>query len=153
MRQCQTRTGAMQQFFRHVYAIRLDERCSRFQAHRTVERRCHRAADEQAIHFRKEGLDDIDLAGDLCATQDRYERSRWVVERATEIVELTLHQEAGNGRAKMTGHPFGGCMGAMRRAERIVDEEIAELSKLAGQGVIVLFFAWEKARILDEQDR
>ena len=39
----------------------------------------------------------------------------------------------------------------MRRAERVVDVEVAELAQLFGERAVVLLFAGMKAEILDEQ--
>src|SRR6185312_2730185 len=47
---------------------------------------------------------------------------------------------------------FGGSVRAMRRRERVVDEDIAERSKLFGKCGIVGLFACMKARVLQKKN-
>ena len=48
--------------------------------------------------------------------------------------------------------PFGGSVGAMRRGEGVVDEDVAIFGELFGEGRIVLLLALVEARVFQKQD-
>ena len=76
----------------------LDQRGPDFEAHRLEEGARHGAADQDRVDLREQGLDEVDLAGDLGAAQHRHERTLRVGERLAEVRELLLHQEARHRR-------------------------------------------------------
>ena len=74
------------------------------------------------------------------------------VERIAEVVELLLHEETGHRRREVLGDAGGAGVRAMRRAERVVHVEVAELGERAGQALVVRLLTAEKARVLEQQD-
>ena len=79
-----------------------------------------------ASTLRQQGLDQVDLAGDLGAAQHRDERPLRMIERLAEVLELLFHQEAGDRRLEQVRHRLGAGVGPVGRAEGVVDVEIAE---------------------------
>ena len=127
MRKDEARARLVEQLLGEIEAVGLDERLARLETHRLVERARHRPADEQRVDLGQQRLDDVDLAGDLRAAEDRDERPLRVLEGAVEVVDLLLHQQARDRRRQVLGHAFGGRVGAVRGPERVVHVQIAEL--------------------------
>ena len=71
-----------------------------------------------------------DLVRDLGAAEDRHERPLGMLQRAAEEVQLLLHQEAGHG-GQVVRDALGAGVRAVRRAEGVVDVDVAQRGKLA----------------------
>ena len=83
------------QLLRQVDFVGLEQRLADRLAFRLEEGVRHAAADEERVHLGHQVLDDGDLVADLRAAEDGDERTRRVVQRASEIFEFLLHEEAG----------------------------------------------------------
>ena len=74
-------------------------------------------------------------------------------EGAVQVVELLLHQDAGDGVLHKRNHAARGCVSAVCCTERVVDEDGCPTglhNRLSERGV-VLFFLVVEARVLEEQ--
>ena len=94
------------------------------------ERVGHAADAHDAVRLVDEVLDDENLVRDLGAADDGRERPlhlRWV-EHLLEGLELLLHEQAGDAR-HLAGHAHHRGVGAVRRAEGIVDIDVAQLGE------------------------
>ena len=133
-------------------AIGFHERRADLEPHRSEERARHRAADEELIHAREQRPDDVDFSRDLRAAEHRDERTFGIRQQLAEVFELLFHQEAGDRWLEQMRDRFGGRMRPVRRAERVVDVEIAQRGKRLGKLRIVFLLARPEARVLDEGD-
>ena len=115
------------------------------------ERVRHRAADHQRIDLAQQVLEQRDLGRDLRAADHRHHRPLGIAERLVEMGEFLLHRAPGRGRQQMRD-AFGRRVRAMRGAERVVDEDVAEFGDLLREGRIVLLFAGMEARVLQKKD-
>ena len=117
------------------------------------ERARHRAADRAgASTFGSSASMTSILPEIFDAAEDRDERPLRIRERAAEVVELLLHQEAGDGGPTDTAQ--------RRRSMRARDAPTPNASftyrspssrERARQRVVVLLLAAEKARVLEQQ--
>ena len=89
-----------------------------------------------------------ELVVHLRAAGDEHERALDVAEQPAEVLELLLEQEAGV-RGQQMRDRLGRRMRAMRRAERVVDVEIAAVGELARERLVVLRLARIEARVLE----
>src|SRR6185437_12788851 len=125
----------LDELVRQIHLVELDERLADFVAHRLVERARHRATDEQRVNLRKQLAYDVDLARYLGAAEYRDKRAPGIGECAAEVVQLLLHEQSGAGGVYILRDAGGGCVGTMRRAERVVHEHVAELRQGARETV------------------
>ena len=86
------------------------------------------------------------LSDDLGAAEDRDERPLRLGERLAEILELLLHQEAGDGRRSRLGDALGRRVRAVRGAERVVDVDVGECRELLSRsaGSFVSSSSWKR---------
>ena len=103
------------------------------------------------VDFGQQVFEQRDLGRDLGAADDRHHRPLGLAQRLVEMDELLLHRASGRGRQQMRD-AFGRRMRAMRGAERVVDEDVAEFGDLLREGRIVLFLAGMEARVLEQED-
>ena len=72
-----------------------------------------------------------------------------------EELQFAFHQQAGGALAAAlghdAGHAFGRGMGAMGRAERVVDIDVRHLGQLLGKSRVVGFFLVVIADVLQQQ--
>ena len=108
----------------------------------------HLAADQHRVGPRAEVLEHADLVLDLGAAGDDHERPRDVAEQATEMLELVEQQEPGVGRQEVR-HALGRGVRAVRRAERVVDVEVAAVGELACVRLVVRGLTRVEARVLE----
>lgn len=55
----------------------------------------HGAGDDEAVDLGQEVVDQLDLVGDLGATEDGEEGTGWVLKSLGEVLQLLLHEETG----------------------------------------------------------
>ena len=138
---------------RRVELVVLDERPADRLAHRLEERVRHRAADEQAIDPRDQVLDDLDLVRDLRAAEDRDERprpdGRARRPRYCSSFSISSPAPASGITRTMRLHRR---VGAMRRAERVVDVDVGERRQRRGERGVVLLFLRVEAQVLEQHD-
>ncbi len=79
------------QLTREVELFLFDERLARLEPHSAIERAGHCAADEHAVDFRQQLLDDVDLSGNLGAAENCDEGTLRISDCAPEVIELALH--------------------------------------------------------------
>ena len=111
----------------------------------------HAAADHQRIDLADEVFQQVDLGRDLGAADDRDDRLGRRFQRLAERVEFGLHGAAGIGR-QLVAEAFGRGMRAVRRRERVVDPDVAELCQLGDEGRIVLLFLFVEAGVFQAKD-
>src|SRR5579871_390656 len=75
----------------------------------------------------------------------------WGFQGRAEEVQFLLNQEACHA-GQVARDALGRSMGAVRSAEGIVDEDIAERGKLAGEVRVVALLLWMEAQVLQQQD-
>lgn len=66
------------------------------------------------------------------------------------MIELFLHQAAGNGRQQMRDG-FGRGMGTVGAGEGVVHIDVAELGESTGEGLVIRFFSVVVAQIFQQQ--
>ena len=75
-----------------------------------------------------------------------------MLEHPTEVLELGRHQQPGAGILDELRDRLGRGMGAMRRAERVVDVDIGQRGKLVGEGRVVLLLLRVEPQVLEQHD-
>ena len=65
--------------------------------------------------------------------------------------DLLFHQQAGD-RGQEVRDAFGRGVRAVRRAEGVVDEHVAQAGQLAGEAGVVGFLFGVKAHVLEQHD-
>ena len=131
--------------------ILLRQRLADADALRMQEGVGHAAADHQRIDLADEVFQQVDLGRDLGAADDRDHRLGRRFQRLAQRVELGLHGAAGIGR-QLVAEAFGRGMRAVRRRERVVDPDVAELGQFGDEGRIVLFFFLVEAGVFQAED-
>ncbi len=116
------------------------ERLAGGDAEGTLEGVRHSADDDQGIYLVQQVIDDVDLAGDFGAADDGDEGLFGSFESLAEVGNFLFHQQAGHGGLEEVGDAFGGGMGAMGGAERVVDVDLGQRGEGLGEGGIVGFF-------------
>ena len=111
----------------------------------------HLAADEHRVGPAAEVAQDAELVLDLRAAGDEHERPLDLAEQAAEMLELGEQQESGVGRQQVRDG-LGRGVRAMRRAERVVDVEVAAVGELAREALVVRRLARVEARVLEHVD-
>ena len=96
-------------------------------------------------------LQDAELVLDLRAAGDEHERPLDLAEQAAEMLELGEQQQSGVGRQQVRDG-LGRGVRAVRRAERVVDVEVAAVGELAREALVVLRLARVEARVLEHVD-
>ena len=96
-------------------------------------------------------LDDADLVADFGAAEDGDERLLGVLQGPAQILQFLFHEQSGGGFLHELGDADGGGVGAMRRAEGIVDVEVGELGELPGEFLVVVFFFGVEAQVFEQQ--
>ena len=135
---------------RRVEQIGLDQRLADLDAARLEERVGHRAADQQRVDLGDQVLDHFELVGDLGAAEHGDERALRALEHPAEILDLLAHQQPGRRFLDVMDDAFGRGMGAVRRAERVVDVDVGQRGELPGEGRIVLLFLGVEAQVLEQ---
>ena len=113
----------------------------------------HRAPDENAVAPLHQAMEKLDLPGNLGPSDDCDKGPLRVTSQDTENIQLGFHKQASHGRMKEPDHSHRGCMCPVHGAERIVDEEIAELRESTGETLIVPRLASEESDVLEEKNR
>ena len=135
-----------------IHQLWLDERLANRHPARREKRVRHRAADEERVDAGYQVLDDLELVRHLCAAEDGDERPLGTLEHAAEVLYFLRHQQTGGYLRDVMNDPFGGGVGAVSRAEGIVDVHVSERGELAGElGVVFLFFRME-AQVFEQND-
>ena len=111
----------------------------------------HLAADEHRVGAPAEVLEHAELVLDLRAAGDEHERPLDVAEQPAELLQLALEQQAGVG-GQQVRDALGRRVRAVRRAERVVDVEVAVRGELARELGVVLRLARVEARVLEHVD-
>ena len=151
MRESEPHPSALDEILRHWNAIFFHQRFAGFESHRPVKGASHRAAYQQPIDFRKQLLDNVNLTRDLCTAQDCNERALRIGKRATQILELCLHQQAGDCGPQMLGDADSGGVCSVRSAKGIVHKKVAQLRQGTREARIIFLFAAEEARVLEQK--
>ncbi len=73
-----------------------------------------------------------------------------VLEQAGEVADLALHEQARVGRQDLR-HADGGGVGAVRRAEGVVDVDVAVAGQRGGEVRVVGLLLRVEAEVLEEQ--
>src|SRR6266700_6442306 len=138
--------------FRHEIAgssnlALLKKRIADFVALRLEERISHVPTNQELINHADQSLEHHDLVRDFSATDDGYKRSFGMFQGRSQVVDLFLHQEAGNTRQRV-GDAFCRGMGAMGGAKGIVDIDFTQGGKLPGKLRIVLLLFLMEAEVL-----
>jgi hypothetical protein len=112
----------------------------------------HRAADQQRVGDVEEAVDQRDLVGDLRASEYDDQRPCRILEQPLEHGHLALKQQPGDGGS----HPFGGPhrrrVRAVRRAEGVADEGVAERRERGRQLRVVPGLPRLPACVFEHQD-
>ena len=112
----------------------------------------HAAADDERVHLGQQVADDADLVADLGAAQNRQERLGWGFSVALPRYSSSF---SISSPAALFSHEvrdaLGAGVGAVRRAEGVVDVDIAELGQLLGERRIVLLLFGVVAHVFQQQ--
>ena len=111
----------------------------------------HLAADDHRVGSAAQFAQHAELVLDLRAAGDEHERPVDVAEQAAEVLELGLEQQAGVG-GQEAGDALRRRMGAVRRAERVVDVEVPPVRQLTRVHRVVRRLAGVEARVLEDGD-
>jgi hypothetical protein len=94
-------------------------------------------------------VQDADLVLDLGAAEHGHERPLRLLEQRTELFQFPFEQEAGVRGHKLR-HAYGGSVGPVSRAERVVDEQVPVRGELTRELGVVLRLARVEARVLEQ---
>ena len=97
-----------------------------------LERVGHAAPDNDGVSFLDEVGDERDFVRDLRAAENGEQRTLGMFEHGREGIKFLFHQEAGGFLREVNPDHRG--MRAVRRAEGIVDVNIAELAQTGAEG-------------------
>ena len=128
------------------------------EADRLLEGVSHGPADQDIVAFLEKGIDDLDLIGNLEATEDRDIGAIFIrdFDAAGEVLDLNLHEVAFRDLLALGledgRNADGGSVGAVGRAEGIHDERIGEGRPFLGEFRAILLFAFLITGVLDEKD-
>lgn len=82
------------QFLHYLRSLFVEQRTTDLHAVQHLqESERHAAADNHLIHLVQQVLNELNLIGHLCSTQNSQERIRWVVQCLTEIAQLFVQQQ------------------------------------------------------------
>ena len=115
------------------------------------ERVGHGAADEHRVGDGEHVPDEADLVRDLEAAEDHDERPRRVAQQAAEDLELLGHEQPGD-RGQVVRDALGGGVRPVRRAEGVVDVDVAQRRQLLGEPGVVAGLLRVEAEVLEQQD-
>jgi hypothetical protein len=96
-------------------------------------------------------LEQVQLGGHLRPADDAQHRAFRLAERGVQHLQFARHREAGVG-GEQAGDGLGRGVGAVRGAEGVVDEEIAELGEFGGEAGVVGLLASMEAQVLQQGD-
>ena len=111
----------------------------------------HGAADDQPVDLGHEMGEHVDLARHLGAADHGGRRALGLLQHAHQRVDLLHQQRPGIGRQQPRNR-VGGGVRAMRRRERVVDEQVAERGQPLGELGVVLLLALVEAQVLEHGD-
>ena len=111
----------------------------------------HGATQQQHVNLGHEVVDHADFVGNFGATQNRDKRTRRILQHAPQILQFFLHQQTSGRLLHKFRDAGSGGVGAMRRAESIVDVNIAERRQLPREFLVVGFFLCVKTQIFQQQ--
>ena len=112
---------------------------------------CHLAADENGVRAGTEVHEHPELVGDLRPARDQDERVLDVAEEPAEHLQLLLEEQARVGREQVRD-PLGRRVRSMRRAERVVHEQIPSGGEATRRLRVVRRLARIEARVLEYFD-
>ena len=131
--------------------LRATQRIADLVALRAQEGEAHRTADQDRVGDLQETIDHADLVGHLRPADDRHEGAVGLLEDLLQRAHLGFEQPPGGARQHVRDalgrglRPVGG-------AEGVVDVEVRELGKAAGEGRVVGFLAGLETDVLEQQD-
>ena len=108
------------------------------------------AANDQAVDLGRQALQDRQLGADLGAGDDGHERALRTGQRFRDGIDLGREQRAGAGQLGELGDAVGAGLGAVRGAEGVVNEDVAQRGHLLGQRRVVLLLAHVHAAVLEQ---
>ena len=111
----------------------------------------HLAADQHRVDVLGQVLEHAELVLHLEPADDRKIRSLDLPEQSAQHLQLPLEQEASVGGQQVRDR-LGRAVGAVRRAEGIVDVEVTAVGELAREALVVLGLAGVEARVLEHVD-
>ena len=76
----------------------------------------------------------------------------WLMQGAAQRVQLGFQQRTGAGHRREAGDAVRGGLGAVRRAEGVVDVDVAQRGHLPGQRLVVLLLADVDAAVFQQHD-
>ncbi len=114
----------------HVDLVFFHERFAGGDAEGALEGVGHAADDDEGVDLVEQVIDDVDLAGDFGAADDGDEGLLRRFEGLAEVGDFLFHQQAGDGGLEEVGDALGGCVGAVRGAESVVDVDLGERGEL-----------------------
>ncbi len=130
----------------------LDERLTDGEALRLEKGVSHRAAYQELVDAaRDERVDDGYLIRDLRAAEDSHKGMLRIIYHAAQVLQLLLHEETCGGLLDVPRDACGRSVCAMRRAEGVVDIEVAEARQLCCESVVVLLLLGVKAQVFEQQ--
>jgi hypothetical protein len=143
--------GFVERGLRDVDLVGLDQRFAGGLTLGVEEGVGHASADDDGVCFVEEVVDDLDLVGYLCASDDGDERLVRFGEGLPEVGQLFLHQQSGGGLLDVVRDALGGGVGAVGAAEGVVDVDVAERGELLREdGIVGLLFS-VKAKIFKQE--
>eukprot|EP00899_Mesostigma_viride_P028401 jgi/Mesvir1/8746/Mv26114-RA.1 len=146
------RSSLGNQVLGEIQLILLDQRGADALALGLVEGEDHATAQDQLVALLQQGLDHADLGGHLGASDDGAEGARGVSDGAIEVIQLLLQQVAGHGGLEELGHTGSGGVGAVGRAEGVVDVQVGVSGQLLGELLHVLLLLGVEADVFQQQN-
>lgn len=125
----------------------------------------HTTSDDEGVDLVKHVLDELDLIGDLCTTEDSEEGAFGRFESLGEVLELLLHEETSSALRKLDTDHAG--VSTVSSTESVIDVDVAEggqtLAEFLDLGLVGLdlvallvlggtFFFDVEAKVLEKDD-
>ena len=142
--------GASEDVAGQAQQIVLDEGGAHVNALRLQEGVGHPPAHEEAVEPGQQVVDGGNLGADLGAPDDGGEGAGRGGDERAEVAHLLLQQEAGDG-GEVGGNARGRGVGAVGRAEGVVDVQAREPGEGGGEGVVVGLLLGVEAQVLEER--
>ncbi len=141
-----------QEVARHRQLVLLDQALAQVVAARAQERVGHGAADGDGIDPIEQRLEHLDLVRHLGPAQDGQVGPVDLAQQPAQALHLLVHEEAGRRLGHVRDHPDRRGVGAVGRAERVVDVDIGVGGQGAGEAVLVGLLARVEAQVLEQRD-
>jgi len=112
----------------------------------------HPTADQDSVGFLQKEPQNPNFVTHLSPTQDHEKRALGIGELSAQVAQLLFHEQASRRLLGEPGTGLSGGMGAMSRAEGVIDIEFGGAEELFGESRIILLLFGVEADVFKQKD-